>query len=151
MGQEQFDARSGNSSQPALEQDLIAQYALGAQYYNGGHGGRAPLEKSGPVHLAQQLVGSYSLDSSDQVQPGQINDHKFGVFADALPCAHRLHRTRCTHAALGRSLTGKKSVLEPVFPKKPAGTPCAQPRLVAVGGWQLATGGWWWLAAVGGW
>ena len=48
----------------------------------------------------------------------------------------------------------------PVFPKKPSGTPCAQPWLVAVGGWrrlavgswQLAVGGgWWWLAAVGGW
>ena len=59
----------------------------------------------------------------------------------------------------GRSLTGgKKSVLEPFFPKKPAGTPCAQPwsvavggwRLAAVGGWQLATGGWWRLVVVGG-
>ena len=54
----------------------------------------------------------------------------------------------------------KKSVPEPVFPKKPAGTPCPQPWLVAVGGWRLAAvgswqlavgGGWWWLAAVGGW
>ena len=54
----------------------------------------------------------------------------------------------------------KKSVPEPVFPKKPAGTPCAQPWLVAVGGWwlaavggwQLATGGWWRLVVVGcGW
>ena len=44
----------------------------------------------------------------------------------------------------------KKSVSEPVFPKKPAGTPCAQPWLVAVGGWQLATGGWWRLVVVGG-
>ena len=52
----------------------------------------------------------------------------------------------------------KKSVPEPVFPKKPAGTPCAQPWLVAVGGWrlaalgswQLATGGWWRLVVVGG-
>ena len=52
----------------------------------------------------------------------------------------------------------KKSVPEPVFPKKPAGTPCAQPwlvavgswRLAAVGGWQLATGGWWRLVVVGG-
>ena len=68
----------------------------------------------------------------------------------------------------GVSLTEeKKSVPVPVFPKKPAGTPCAQPclvavggwRLAAVGGWQLATGGrWrlvvgdWWLEAVGsGW
>ena len=62
----------------------------------------------------------------------------------------------------GGSLTekkkGKKSVPEPVFPKKPAGTPCAQPwlvavggwRLAAVGGWQLATGGWWRLVVVGG-
>ena len=61
----------------------------------------------------------------------------------------------------------KKSVPVPVFPTKPAGTPCAQPwlvavggwRLAAVGGWQLATGGWWrlvvvaggWWLAVGGW
>ena len=58
----------------------------------------------------------------------------------------------------GRSLTEKKSVPEPVFPKKPAGTPCAQPWLVAVGGWrlaavdggQLATGSWWQLVVVGG-
>ena len=47
----------------------------------------------------------------------------------------------------------KKSVPEPVFPKKPAGTPCAQPCWqLADGSWQLAVGGvWWWLAAVGGW
>ena len=52
----------------------------------------------------------------------------------------------------------KKSVPEPVLPKKPAGTPCAQPWLVAVGGWRLAavggwrsaTGGWWRLVVVGG-
>ena len=52
----------------------------------------------------------------------------------------------------------KKSVPEPVFPKKPAGTPCAHPwlvavggwRLAAVGGWQLATCGWWRLVVVGG-
>ena len=52
----------------------------------------------------------------------------------------------------------KKSVPVPVFPKTPAGTPCAQPwlvavggwRLAAVGGWQLATGGWWRLVVVGG-
>ena len=52
----------------------------------------------------------------------------------------------------------KKSVPVPIFPKKPAGTPCAQPwlvavggwRLAAVGGWQLATGGWWRLVVVGG-
>ena len=60
----------------------------------------------------------------------------------------------------GMSLTEeKKSVPVPVFPKKPAGTPCAQPwlvavgggwRLAAVGGWQLATGGWWRLVVVGG-
>ena len=37
----------------------------------------------------------------------------------------------------------KKSVPVPVFPKKPTGTPCAQPWLVAVGGWRLAVvGGW---------
>ena len=67
--------------------------------------------------------------------------------------------------ASGVSLTEKKkSVPAPVFPKKPAGTPCAQPWLVAVGGWrlaavgywQLATGGWWRLVVVrrlvaGGW
>jgi len=54
----------------------------------------------------------------------------------------------------------RKSVPVPVFPKKPAGTPCAQPWLVAVGGWRLAAvggswqlvmGGWWRLAAVDGW
>ena len=39
-------------------------------------------------------------------------------------------------------LTEKKKVPEPVFPKKPAGTPCAQPWLVAVGGWWLVAGGW---------
>ena len=65
-----------------------------------------------------------------------------------------------TYRYPGRSLTEKekKSVPEPVFPKKPAGTPCAQPWLVAVGGWrlavgggwQLATGGWWRLVVVGG-
>ena len=62
---------------------------------------------------------------------------------------------------------GKKFFPEPVFPKKPAGTPCAQPWLVAVGGWRLAAGNWrlvavgggwrrlvvgdWWLVAVGSW
>ena len=59
----------------------------------------------------------------------------------------------------GRSLTGKKKEFHyTVFPKKLAGTPCVQPWLVAVGGWQLAviggwqlaTGGWWWLVVVGG-
>ena len=68
---------------------------------------------------------------------------------------------RRTAALVRAVLNGKKkSVPEPVFPKKPAGTPCAQPwlvavgswRLVAVGGWQLATGGWWRLVVVsGGW
>ena len=52
----------------------------------------------------------------------------------------------------GRSLTGKKkTVPEPVFPKKPAGTPCAQPWLVAVGGWRLAVGNWRLVAVGGGW
>ena len=46
-----------------------------------------------------------------------------------------------TRVAAGRSLTEKKSVPERVFPKKPAGTPCAQPWLVAVGGWRLAAVG----------
>ena len=45
---------------------------------------------------------------------------------------------------------GKKSVVIPAFPKKPAGTPCAQPWFVAVGGWRLAVGCRWRLA-VGGW
>ena len=44
----------------------------------------------------------------------------------------------------------KKSVPLHSFPKKPAGTPCVQPWLVAVGGWRLAVGGDWWLA-VGNW
>ena len=58
-------------------------------------------------------------------------------------------------------LNGKKRVFcDTVFPKKPAGTPCVQPwlvavggwRLAAIGGWQLATGGWWRLVVVdGGW
>ena len=44
---------------------------------------------------------------------------------------------------LGRSLRAvlskqKKSVPEPVFPKKPAGTPCAQPWLVGVGSWRFS-------------
>ena len=56
-------------------------------------------------------------------------------------------------------LNGKKKVFHhTVSPKKPAGTPCVQPWLVAVGGWRLAaaggwrlaTGGWWRLVAVGG-
>ena len=70
---------------------------------------------------------------------------------------HYSHPTSGRRA--GRSLTGKKNVPQPVFPKKPAGTPCAQAwlvavggwRLAAVGGWQLATGGWWRLAVVGSW
>ena len=56
----------------------------------------------------------------------------------------------------GKKKKKKKKVFR--FPKKPAGTPCAQPwlvavggwRLAAVGGWQLATGGWWRLVVVGG-
>ena len=56
-------------------------------------------------------------------------------------------------------LNGKKKLFRyTVFPKKPAGTPCAQPwlvaagswRLAAIGSWQLATGGWWWLVVLGG-
>ena len=61
--------------------------------------------------------------------------------------------------AIGRSLTGKKKCSGTSFPKKPAGTPCAQPwlvavgswRLAAVGGWQLAVGDWWLVAVGGGW
>ena len=77
-------------------------------------------------------------------QPPTINSHP--------PTAH-------LSSEPGRSLTGKKkSVPEPVFPKKPAGTPCPQPWLVAVGGWRLAVGNWrlvvvgggWWLV-IGGW
>ena len=41
----------------------------------------------------------------------------------------------------------KKGVLVPVFPKKPAGPPCAQPWLAAVGGWVGAR----WRLAVGCW
>ena len=73
----------------------------------------------------------------------------------------KLHSTTVTSMTCRplaeRSLTGKKSVPVLVFPKKPAGTPCAQPWLVAVGGWRLvAVGGWrlavgnWRLVAVGG-
>ena len=51
----------------------------------------------------------------------------------------------------GRSLMEKKSVLESVFAKKLAGTPCAQPWLVAVGGWRLAVGNWRLLVVGGGW
>ena len=66
--------------------------------------------------------------------------------------------TGTPRAASRAVLNGKKkSVPEPVFPKKPAGTPCAQPWLVAVGGWRLAVGGWqlatgglWRLVVVGG-
>ena len=68
--------------------------------------------------------------------------------------------TRTCQAVQGRAiLNGKKTVFRyTVFPKKPAGTPCVQPWLVAVGGWglaaiggwQLATGGWWRLVVVGG-
>ena len=66
---------------------------------------------------------------------------------------HQQHSKRCCVYGPGRSLTEKKkeeSVPVPVFPQKPAGTPCAQPWLVAVGGWRLAVGGWR-LSAVGGW
>ena len=67
----------------------------------------------------------------------------------------------CTFAIGPRAVLNeeKKSVPLPVFKKRPAGTPCAQPwlvavggwRLAAVGGWQLATGGWWRLVVVGSW
>ena len=64
-----------------------------------------------------------------------------------------------TNQKQGGPSRGKKSVPDPAFPKKLAGTPCAQPclvavggwRLAAVGGWQLATGGWWRLVVAGGW
>ena len=46
---------------------------------------------------------------------------------------------------------GKKSVPLLVFPKRPAGTPCAQPGLVAVNGWRLAVGNWRLVAVGGGW
>jgi hypothetical protein len=65
-----------------------------------------------------------------------------------LPDCHRRLDGMVARAVLNGK---KKSCPVPVFPKKPAGTPCAQPWLVAVGGWrlaavdgwQLATGGWW--------
>ena len=56
----------------------------------------------------------------------------------------RRHKAR---AVLNGEKKKRKSVPVPVFPKKSAGTPCAQPWLVAVGGWQLAAVGGWWLAA----
>ena len=84
------------------------------------------------------------------IQNGRFSQSTGGVTGD-------LHFTtkRCPP---GVSLTGKKKKCSG-FPKKPAGTPCAQPWLVAVGGWRLAAvGGWrlvaggWWLEAVGsGW
>ena len=59
--------------------------------------------------------------------------------------------------ALGRGVLNGKRKKCSGFPKKPAGTPCAQPWLVAVGGWRLAVGGGcrlaianWRLVAVGG-
>ena len=71
-----------------------------------------------------------------------------------------IHEGLNVRVGSGWSLTGeKKSVPERVFPKQPAGTPCAQPwlvavggwrRLAAVGGWRSATGGWWRLVVVGG-
>ena len=69
-------------------------------------------------------------------------------------CAAHREKVQCRAVLNGK----KKSVPEPVFQKTPAGTPCAQPWLVAVGGWwlvavcgwQLATGGWWRLVVVGG-
>ena len=57
----------------------------------------------------------------------------------------------------GQSLTGKKKVFRCQLSP---GTPCAQPWLVVVGGWQwfavggwspLAVGGGWWLAVDGSW
>ena len=60
--------------------------------------------------------------------------------------------TRTCQAVQGRAvLNGKKKVFRyTVFRKKPAGTPCVQPSLAAIGGWQLATGGWWRLVVIGG-
>ena len=58
-------------------------------------------------------------------------------------------RTLSTSRAV---LNGKKKVFRyTVFPKKPAGTSCVQPWLVAVGGWQLAVGGGWWRLVVDDW
>ena len=69
-----------------------------------------------------------------------------------------IHVRRIPSSNAGVSLTENKKKECSGFPKKPAGTPCAQPwlvavggwRLAAVGGWQLATGGWWRLVVVGG-
>ena len=44
----------------------------------------------------------------------------------------------------------EKKVFRNQFSQKSPRTPCAQPWFVAVGGWQLATGGWWRLVVVGG-
>ena len=73
---------------------------------------------------------------------------------------HTAHTCNHTQIRTARAiLNRKKKVFRyTVFPKKPAGTPCVQPwlvavggwRLAAIGGWQLATGGWWQLVVVGG-
>ena len=86
-----------------------------------------------------------------------------GVHAAGVPHVRVVELVKLVQACegwgpAGVSLTGKKKKKKcSGFPKKPAGTPCAQPWLVAVGGWrlavggwQLATGGWWRLVVVGG-
>ena len=68
-----------------------------------------------------------------------------------LPWAAGAEDTRHPPHTRRAVLNGEKKVFHyTVSPKKPAGTPCAQPWLVAVGGWRLATGGWWRLVVVGG-
>ena len=95
------------------------------------------------------LFCSYPLPPACQL-PSQLLATKWGK---------RKNGGKWGNMGAGRSLTEKqKGVPVPVFPKKPAGTSCAQPWLVAVGGWwlaavggwQLATGGWWRLVVVGG-
>ena len=79
------------------------------------------------------------------------------LWPSALPPENGTVHTHHARAVLNGKRK-KKVFRYTVFPKKPAGTACAQPwlvavggwRLAAVGGWQLATGGWWRLVVVGG-
>ena len=58
------------------------------------------------------------------------------------------NRCRQTRTVLNEK---KKLFRYTVLPKKPAGTPCVQPRSVAVSDWRLPAVGSWQLAVGGGW
>ena len=121
-----------------------------------------PWAETHPRHDRGGSQGFTAVPPGDGAGAGQTGgDAVCTHIADAATATTNCPKVRSSttcHFYSGVSLTEKKKQKCSGFGKKPAGTPCAQPwlvavggwRLAAVGGWQLATGGWWRLVVVGG-